>query len=119
MECPKCGDALGTKATYCGCGWKKGISQDGKLAYPNEQPRVPCCYEGCFISATVKIKTPLGWANLCDMHYPEHFRKEANKTCERLGLDTPAKQRRWVKDWMLANKLPMREPGEDEIESPF
>lgn len=120
MECPDCEQPLGRNAKYCGCGWKKDAPKgNGKLAYPDEPPRVPCCHEGCFVSAKVKIKTPLGWANLCDMHYPEYFRKEADKTCERMGLDTPAKQRRFVMDCALAHKLPIREPGEEEAESPF
>jgi hypothetical protein len=119
MQCPKCGDSLSNKATYCGCGWKKGNAQDTKLAYPNDPPRVPCCQDGCFLSSTVKIKTPLGWANFCDQHYAGYFRDQGIATCQRMGLDTPAKQRRWVTDWMLANKMPIREPGQDDEEIPF
>jgi hypothetical protein len=73
-HCPECKSEIGM-ATYCGCGWRQGVvGKAAALSYPNDPPRVYCAHESCPHLSVVKIKTNLGWANLCMKHYEEHFR---------------------------------------------
>jgi hypothetical protein len=77
----------------------------------------------------LKILTKAGWANLCLPHYEDHFRIQATKKCNELGLDTVEKKRAWVleKSKTVFKRFPIqtpvieREPGEDleEAECPL
>lgn len=111
-ECPKCDAEIGN-AAYCGCGWKR---QKARIEQPSV-PSVDCAFDGCGNSAKVKILVKTGWANLCVNHYEDHFRRESQKTCNRLGLDTVEKKRKWVQENKRGLKrftdAPMREPSED------
>ena len=108
MECPKCHYEIADHAKYCGCGWKKPNPFEQLPAY-----RVHCAHADCAAPAICRIKVPTGWANLCDAHYDQHFLNQGNATCDRLGLDTPAKKRQYVLE-KARNMFKMREPGEDE-----
>ena len=83
-------------------------------------PAPQCAYDGCGFSSYVRIKTKTGWANLCPLHYDQHFKRQADETCKRLGLKTPAEMREWVKKNNKGLKrfsdAVMPEKSEDEIE---
>lgn len=112
-ECPQCNSEIG-RATFCGCGWKKYAKyKPGAAAYPNDPDRVKCAHDGCFITAKVKIHTKFGWANLCMEHYEQHYVAQGRATCKRLGLDTPAQQRAYVRN-CLKRLYRQREPGDDD-----
>tara|TARA_R110000868_G_scaffold120983_1_gene320997 strand:+ start:1212 stop:1550 length:339 start_codon:yes stop_codon:yes gene_type:complete len=82
MECPKCKTEVHNSAKYCGCGWKK---QSASTAQRDEPVR--CAHEECGITAMCKIKTPIGWANLCWQHYDEYFAKQAHHNLSKWGLE--------------------------------
>lgn len=112
MECPECRVEIG-RAKYCGCGWKMQ-----KRMKDEPRPFVQCAHMACNTSATVYLKMPTGWANLCIPHYEQHFTDKAHATCEKLGLQTVSQKRAWVKDAIakLSRKWTpdyQREPGED------
>lgn len=56
-------------------------------------PPVQCSHIECPRAATLRIKRPTGWANLCEYHDIYHVTEDA-------------------KDWLADNNL-LREPGED------
>ena len=109
MKCPECKNELGSTAYYCPCGWQKRKSNP----FVNVARAVVCAHEDCRTPAILRIKVPTGWANLCDAHYDQHFLNQGKATCERLGLDTVAKQRAYFLE-KSRNMFKMREPGEDE-----
>ncbi len=123
MECQRCGNELGARATYCPCGWRKA----SKYQPAQQHVSVPCAHDGCGIDAMCKIKvSATAWANLCWQHYDAHFLKQGQETCARLGLDTVEKQRAYFRAGFRklagrqfehvqreAERLVQREPGED------
>lgn len=118
MECPKCHGALADNATYCGCGWKEKPSKAGKGEYTTYPPQARCSHDRCFTDSLCKVKTSLGWANLCKKHYYEYWQAQGNKKCAELGLKTTAEKRAWVlaNAGRLASKMRpayLRESGED------
>lgn len=120
MECPSCQSEIG-KATYCGCGWKAKTAKPGKGEYTIYPPQAPCSHDGCFVESLCRIKTPLGFANLCERHYYAYWQAQGDKKCAELGLKTTAEKRAWVKAnaGKLARKMRpdyIREPGDDDEE---
>ena len=111
--CPKCNSEI-ADASYCGCGWRRAKAQ----VQDDPRPFVACAHDDCRYRARAKVKTPLGWANLCADHYEQKYLTEARTTCERLGLVTVDQRRAYVRAAMrkLAAKwepVYQREPGED------
>lgn len=81
----------------------------------------PCAHEGCNHLSICRIKTTLGWANVCDDHYYFHYRDIARKYCQERGLDTHEKQVEFIKTTLrspgfMRPKPParQREPGDDD-----
>ncbi len=91
-NCPRCSDDLPWGATSCHCGWKKRARGDGKKL----ASRVPvqCAYHDCPDDATIRIRTPTGWADLCRGHYVAHHQRIADAYCANAGLNT-LEQKRW------------------------
>jgi len=82
-------------------------------------PEKPLCsHDGCFLESLCKVKTLYGWANLCEKHYQAHHQAQADETCKRLGLETIAQKRAWLKNhWpqmQAFDTAPAREPGDDD-----
>lgn len=121
-ECPDCHSPLGANATYCGCGWGR-LAKGGK-SQP-EEPRTQCAYMACPKRAILKVKVAThAWSNFCYDHYQAHYQAQAEETCERLGLKTPAQMRAYFLQnaRRLVNRVTAqdeaREPGEDREEAP-
>ena len=80
-------------------------------------PPIECCFAGCPNSATLKVKTKTGWANVCLKHDLKIVQERADEYCRKLGLDTVERQREWLlKNKPMVKKYPMREPGCDDEE---
>src|SRR3990167_4928752 len=90
-DCPKCGTEIG-RSSYCGCGWKRYA----KSQHSDAEPHAACAYEGCAYDSFCKIKTPTGWANVCEEHYRIYHHVKAEKYCNDKGLDTREKRRAWI-----------------------
>jgi hypothetical protein len=91
-QCPRCSDDLKWGAISCKCGWKKR-KRGEERGLP---PRVPvqCAHDACSVDATIRVKTAIGWANLCYGHYLTHWQRGADAYCARAGLNT-LEQKRW------------------------
>jgi hypothetical protein len=112
--CPECERYLPVSAIACRCGWKA----------PQAAPTwIPCAFAGCGTSATLKVKTKTGWANVCLDHDVALVQKRANEVCKELGLDTVAKQRAWLlKNGKMPRSLRVnieREVSAEEESIPF
>jgi hypothetical protein len=112
--CPECERYLPVSAIACRCGWKA----------PQAAPTwIPCAFAGCGTSATLKVKTKTGWANVCLDHDVTLVQKRANEVCKELGLDTVAKQRAWLlKNGKMPRSLRVnieREVSAEEESIPF
>lgn len=116
-QCPKCASEIGN-AGYCGCGWKPERKKETTArTFDGAEHRVKCCHDECFTEAFCKVRIKTGWANFCQKHYDEHFLREAQTTCRKLGLITTSQKRAWVKERLKNVFKPMREPGEDDEEA--
>ena len=102
MQCPDCRESLRLYAKSCKCGWSVAPKKGGGT--PFERPMVSCAHDGCGFHAFVKIKTPTGYANLCEADYAAHFQKIAVNNCLDRGLSTPAQCRQWIRDNQLRMK---------------
>ena len=114
-SCPRCDAELPDIATGCRCGWR-----DRKSAQETTSKPVQCAHENCTTPSLVYIKTATGMANLCPMHYGDHYTRKANETCKSLNLHTTEQRREWAKAQLRTNplfrnleKLYQTEPGED------
>jgi hypothetical protein len=95
-QCPRCSDDLKWGATSCHCGWKKR-KRGEERGLP---PRVPvqCAHEDCPDDATIRIKTPTGWANLCRGHYDAYYARVARSWCVERGLNTVEQMRAYIRE---------------------
>jgi len=111
MQCPDCNTALSTRATSCGCGWKK--SQPTTPAAPPP----PCLCFRCTNDATLRRKLNGRWENICRTCDVALRKDEADAYCRERGITSPAQAQRWLQE----NKLQVkhgptitREPGCDD-----
>lgn len=93
-QCPKCSVDLPDGASTCACGWRK---RGTRAALPARKP-VQCAHEGCPTDATLALRMPTGWANLCRGHAECHWQREADEFVQRMGLDTLQKKRQFIND---------------------
>lgn len=124
MKCPKCQRRLRVDAEVCLCGWSKagGISRHRDCAH------APACTK----NATIREKTPTGWAAFCEDHYVAyHHALSAKRVREELGLHTVEEMKTYIRH-LLRNPKPgsalavlknrgvfsglEREPGQDDEE---
>lgn len=87
-NCPDCKAPLRDDAIQCACGW----------SFKDSPPPINCAFEGCGYHAVAKVKAPTGWANLCSVHYKNHFHAIAVKNCKSMGLNSTGDCRRWFKE---------------------
>ena len=111
--CPRCDADIGDTAIACACGWS-----DRKARKRIDEPtiRIPCCSPTCANLAMCRIEISGRSMPFCNDHYQAYFTEKAKETCRKLGLDTIAKRRTWVKQNLgpTLKRLTSREPGEDE-----
>jgi broad specificity phosphatase PhoE len=74
MKCPDCRREIPDVATACRCGW---------IAKPAHSAP-PCAH--CETEARMRVQDENGWKNVCDTHYEEHFRKQAERNCQAMWL---------------------------------
>jgi hypothetical protein len=65
---------------------KKSEAVQALEAMKAQTQHTPCAYDGCELAARMRVQTETGPQNVCDTHYDEHFRREAEKGCQALGL---------------------------------
>ena len=122
MKCPKCGTYNAPAAKDCkDCGTvfaelRKELDDNARFCQ--------CSHTDCTTPAICRIKTPTGWANMCQQHYDDWHLNLARDYCTWRGLDSRAKQRDYIKttlknsSWAIAAELTAqprhREPGDDD-----
>lgn len=50
------------------------------------------------MDATLALRMPTGWANLCRPHAERHWQREADEFVRRMGLDTLQKKRAFINE---------------------
>lgn len=82
-ECPRCEQKIREGAVSCSCGWRART----RAAKEAPRPIVQCAHESCVVPATVRQKTPTGWANLCQPHYLRFHDELACRAYAEQGLE--------------------------------
>ena len=124
-NCPDCGAKLGKGAYKCRCGWR--------MDAPQRHQHRDCAHApACTKNATIREKTPTGWAAFCEDHYVAyHHAISAKRVREELGLHTVEEMKAYIRH-LLRNPKPgsalaalknrgvfsgmEREPGQDDEE---
>jgi len=87
------------------------------LAPTEERPTLPC--DRCVDPARVRVKTLLGWQNLCHKCDDRRVQAEAETYCKAKDLNTLEKQQAYCRTALkrgIAKSAPGREPGADDEE---
>lgn len=99
MNCIQCSNELGSRATYCECGWRKSAPR-----FTEETNRfIQCAHETCGTSALHKIKVSTGYANVCQFHYDEHSKNYAEGALERHGMERKEGESKEAHIWRMRN----------------
>jgi hypothetical protein len=99
--CPQCGVDLPEDSSACACGWRR------RPAAKSHHKLVPCAHEGCPTEALIRIQTPTGWANLCRVHYEQHWSTQALAWCVKMHLTDRQAQREYcLQHFPPLRKLP-------------
>lgn len=112
MKCPDCRRILADVATTCFCGWH--------AAPVGQRPKCQRC-DG---EARMRIRKDIGWEDVCETHYVEHFKEQAAQSCEAWGLKRRpdesllayrARVSRWIREKAerLARKMDAQNAARD------
>jgi len=61
--CDRCKRRIRFDAKSCVCGWEE------ESFTHNPVRSISCCFAGCANSATIRVWTRTGWANVCEADY--------------------------------------------------
>lgn len=64
--------------------WRK---EGSRLTYETKPlPYIQCAYQGCPNGATVRVRKPTGWAQMCEGHYANDNLRESKDYCLKNAL---------------------------------
>ena len=52
----------------------------------HQNPHIDCAHIGCHMPAIARIKTKIGWNNLCNSHYDRYYAEEAYANLDKWGM---------------------------------